>query len=224
MHSLILPAIWCGGVLALATFVLVGRTTNGYDRSLMGPVSSILLIVLALAYAAGYPFIADLAGKHSARLGSPDLVLLLAIVPALVFAIPVAVIAPLRAFFVLVTVYLALLGQHYLPPLFPSAGTPLFDLGVRMLIALVAAVPVFLALFGASGWAWLIPIAFAIQLAAPGTVAYAMAALAPVAATGADGTTTAASASAQHLTAALNIAAVMLPGVLAFLALRRRPF
>lgn len=224
MHSLILPAIWCSGVLALATFVLIGRATDGYDRSLMGPVPSILLIVLALAYAAGFPFLAELAGKHSAKLGSPDLVLLLALAPALVFAIPVALMAPLRALFVLITVYLALLGQHYLPPLFPSAGTSLFDFGVRILIALVAAVPVFLSLFGASGWAWLIPIAFAIQLAAPGTVDYAMSALAPVAAAGADGTTATAAPSSPHLAAALRVAAIMLPGVLAFLALRRRPF
>ena len=155
----IILLIWGGGVLALATFVLIGRLTNGYERSFLGPVSSIVLLVLAIVYA---------------------------------------------------------VGLHYLPPLFPTLQPPLLDLGLRMLIALVVAVPIYLSLFSRVSWGWLIPFAVAIQILGPLVAQYLLASAA-----------TAGSppdASTLHLTVAVTVALSILPAVLAFLALRRHPF
>lgn len=220
MTSEILLLIWCGGVLALGTFVLVGRLTDGYERSFMGAVSSSLLVILALAYAVGFPYLAELIGRYAPRIGSPDPILLFAVAPALVFAIPACVVAPVRALFLLVTIYAALLGQHYLPPLFPTVEPPLLQLGLRMLITLVVSTPVFLSLFGRAGWTWLIPFAFAVQLTGPLVVAALFAAPAPT------GETTPAAPDPMmlHLTASLGTAAMLMPIILAFLALRRRPY
>lgn len=232
--------VWAGGILALGTFVLIGRVTDGYERSFLGPVASILLLLLAVAYAAGFSFLADIVRTHGATYGLPHAVLAMALAPALVFAIPVALAAPLRGLLVLILVYGATVGLHYLPPLFPALQPPLLDMGLKLVIAFVLAVPIYLSLFGVTGWGWLIPFAFALQFLGPLAAQYLLnqagldAATGSVGGTGSGGGTggtgtegsgaAVPDATMLHLRVGATIFLTVLSTILAFLALRRRPY